>query len=151
MAGQEDEHHMEVGSAKDVLSIARSGMAVSMVKLDVAANNLANSQTHRRTSETAFRPSTPVVVSLPGGGAQIAGIVPGGSDEGVVFADPLSALADAKGEVRGSGVDVASSMVEMMVATRSFEANATVVAAAAANYQSIMDLMKPGANGPLLG
>ena len=142
---------MDVGSASDVLSIARSGMAVSMVKLDVAANNLANSETNRRTSEPAFRPQTPVVESLPGGGARIAGLIPGGPDEGVVYADPMSALADAAGNVRGSGVDVAGSMVDMMVATRSFEANAKVVQVAAETYQSIMDLMKPGANGPLLG
>src|SRR3954453_4785833 len=108
---------MEVGNVSDVLSIARSGMAVSMIQLDVAANNLANSETNRRPSETAFRPSTPVVESLPGGGARIAGLIPGGPDEGVVFADPMSALADAAGNVRGSGVDVAGSMVDMMMAT----------------------------------
>jgi flagellar basal-body rod protein FlgC len=149
---RQSDFHMDVGSiSNDVFGIARSGITTAIAQLDVAANNLANSQTNRRTSETAFRPQQVVTTSLPGGGVAIAGLMQGGSDQGVVFADPVSALADAKGNVRGPEVDMATEMVQLMIAKFGVESNSAVLRSGADAYQSIMDLMKPGANGALLG
>lgn len=142
---------MDVTRIDDAMSSARSGMSVAKLRLDVSANNLANMATNRRTSETPFRPSQPMVQSLPGGGAVVTGLSPSGSEDGVVFADPLNALADTTGHVRAPDIDVAGEMVQMMVATKDFEANAAVFATADATYKSVIDMMKPGRAAPFLG
>jgi flagellar hook protein FlgE len=102
------------------LGIAASGMRDACVRLDVTANNIANVNT------PGFVPSQVVSAEVPQGGvAPVATVgAPG-------LADPTLA----------SGTDLATEMVDLVVARIAFSTNARVFGAAADLYRTLFDLV----------
>ncbi|MGI4788996.1 MAG: flagellar basal body rod protein FlgC [Janthinobacterium lividum] len=137
----------------DTLAISASGMTAERLRMDVTANNLANVNTTRtpqggpfRRQEVALSPAgTSFGQTLAGlsdsdsdtsddgggevaGGVQVSGIVPDMRPFKQIY-EPGSPDADKKGYVSLPNVDTVSEMVDMMSATRAYEADVAAVGA----------------------
>lgn len=138
--------------------IAASGMTAERLRLDTIANNLANARTTRtdaggpyRRQRVIFAPRETTAVRstvssgnrtsfhAPGLGVRVVGIV---SDDGPPRRvwDPHHPDADEEGYVDYPNVDVVTEMVDMISATRAYEANVTTLQAAKAMAQAALDI-----------
>ncbi len=141
------------------LSIATSGLSAASLRLDVAASNIANSQT------TGPLPATDGS-GAPGGGATSAGNTSnlptvytplqvnqadqsGGGTVATVSAvspafvaqsDPGAWYANQDGLVAAPNVDLASEFVQLLTAKYAFAANAKVVQSYANTTRSLLDI-----------
>lgn len=127
------------------LRIGASGLLAQRLRLDTISNNIANAQTTRTAEggpykrqdvifvpegENSFVPE--LVTAMRGGSPQINGGVRVASitedtTAGPQVYDPTHPDADANGYVRYPNVDPVVEMTNMLSATRSYEANLTVV------------------------
>ena len=134
----------------DTLAISASGMTAERLRMDVVANNLANVNTTRtpgggpfRRQDVALSPATAsfgdTLAGLSGddtdsdddgaavsGGVQVSGIVSDMRPFKRVY-QPGSPDADKQGYVSLPNVDTVTEMVDMMGATRAYEANVASV------------------------
>ncbi len=119
------------------LQISASGLAAQRTRVDVASSNLANARSTRGPDGQPYRRLDPVLESVPfeadlaQAGAAPAGVrvVTIASDQGPgrqVFS-PGHPDADADGFVTLPNVDPIHEVVNLMTASRSYEANATAV------------------------
>jgi flagellar basal-body rod protein FlgC len=125
----------------DSLSISASGMTAERLRMDVIANNLANVDTTRTPEGGPYRRQE--VVLSPGSGSfgdalasatgddgttadltgvQVGGIVPDQSPLKRVY-QPGSPDADATGYVSMPNINTVTEMVDMMGASRAYEAD----------------------------
>jgi flagellar basal-body rod protein FlgC len=128
----------------DIFAISGSGVAVQRQWMDAIADNLANINTTRRTSETAFQARYVVAAPNDGqggspGGAHVAGIALG-DPVGRLVSDPGNPLADAQGMVRRPDIDLGDQMTDLLIAQRSYQANLAVVQRATDAYQAALQL-----------
>ncbi len=134
----------------DSMSISASGLTANRLNMDIIANNIANANTSRtpeggpyRREISVFTPMamsqssfSNLVNSLANGanqggellgstptGVQVSGIVQDMSPFKVVY-DPSNPDA-VKGYVQMPNVDVSQEMVDMISASRAYEANVT--------------------------
>ncbi|MFP5359138.1 MAG: flagellar basal body rod protein FlgC [Actinomycetes bacterium] len=126
------------------LGIAGSGMGVYRKWLDAVSDNLANVNTVRASDEEAFRARYIVAQANDSqggdsGGAHVAGAVYG-SAEGRLVYEPTHALADEDGYVRYPDIDMSSQMVQLMMAQRGYQANASVIDRARDMYATALTI-----------
>lgn len=135
--------------------IAGSGMSAERLRLDVIANNLANARTTRtadggpyRRQRVVFAPREEPVPRRPfshwlrgarGAGVRVVGIVPDPEPPRRVW-DPYHPDADEEGYVLLPNVDVVTEMVDMISATRAYEANVSVMQAAKTMAQAALEI-----------
>jgi flagellar basal-body rod protein FlgC len=135
----------------NTLRIGATGLNAQRLRLDVIANNVANAETTRtdegtpyRRTEVVFRPEG-VAPNLPPflaaraagsladkgrlGGVKVASIIED-ETEGPRVYDPSHPDADEEGFVSYPNVNIAVEMTNLLSATRSYEANLTVIDAA---------------------
>ena len=127
----------------DSLSISASGMTAERLRMDVIANNLANVNTTRTPGGGPFRRQQVVLspgsssfgdaLAAAGGdpsgglkGVQVSAIVPDTSPLKRVY-EPGHPDADAQGYVSMPNIDTVTEMVDMMGASRAYEANVSAV------------------------
>ena len=144
------------------ISIASSGMSAQRVRSDVIADNIANASTTRtaeggpfRRSRTVMRPrvQSPYWRSpfLPEGmdngvgkGVRIAEIQKDYKTENKLVYDPTHPDAIQSGPRAGyvemPNVDIVSEMVDMIAASRAYEANASVIEGTKAMFQKAMEI-----------
>lgn len=129
-----------VGGLLRPLGISASGLHAQQRRIAVIAENIANAETTRTADGGPYRRR--VVDLQPTAGAP--GVSVGGIREdptaGTLVYDPSHPDADANGFVRMPNVDVTSEMVDLMVARRMYEANATVFATAKAMLRRALDI-----------
>lgn len=114
------------------LNINASGLALERLKLDTISTNIANVNTNQTEDSEAYQKKTVLFSenlknaqnSLNGRqsyGVKVTGI---GNDETIkqVY-DPTNPSADENGYVAQSNVDLASEMVDLIQASRTYEAN----------------------------
>lgn len=134
------------------LRTSASGLTTQRLRMDVISNNIANAETTRTPEGGAFRRQQVLVAPNTHGtipffnllrGEVQPGVVPGLQTEGVqvmaitedraptrmVF-DPSHPDANQDGYVEYPNVNVVAEMTDMLSATRSYEANVTVLNAA---------------------
>lgn len=111
--------------------VAASGMSAQRARLNVVSGNLANAQTTRTEEGGPYARRIPVFEAVdfdPEGEAGVQGVevveVTRDEREGPLVYDPSHPDADADGNVRLPNVSVVEEMVDMVTASRSFEANA---------------------------
>ena len=114
--------------------ISASGLAAERLRMEVIANNVANANTTRtpeggpyRRQHVLFMPSFGNVLrgsmeATAPAGVEVAGIEPDMSELPQVY-DPGHPDADANGFVTMPNVRIASEMVDMITASRAYEAN----------------------------
>lgn len=126
------------------IDAAASGMTAERLRMDVISNNIANVNT-TRTAEggpykrqlVLFQPrsdqnSFSQVLSqqmVAGDGVRVTGIVKDNSPTRRVY-DPTHPDANRDGYVEMPNVNIVAEMVDMITATRAYEANVTSVNAA---------------------
>ena len=142
----------------DTLAISASGMTAERLRMDVVANNLANVNTTRtpgggpfRREQVALAPATAsfgeTLAGLSGddgdgaaqGGVQVSGIVPDMRPFKRVY-QPGHPDADKLGYVNLPNVDTVTEMVDMMGATRAYEANVAAVGAVKGMAMKAMEI-----------
>ena len=143
----------------DTLAISASGMTAERLRMDVVANNLANVNTTRtpgggpfRREHVAMAPASAsfgeTLAGLSGddggveaarGGVQVSGIVPDMRPFKRVY-QPGHPDADKQGYVNLPNVDTVTEMVDMMGATRAYEANVAAVGAVKGMAMKAMEI-----------
>ncbi len=125
----------------DSLNISGSALTAQKLRMDVISSNIANASTTRTENGDTYRrkmvvfseatnsPFSGVLDSLAQaenlGGVEVTAIVEDQSDLKPVY-DPDHPDADESGYVMMPNVDTVDEMVDMMSATRSYQANVTV-------------------------
>ena len=144
------------------INIASSGMSAQRTRSDVISDNLANVSTTRTAEGGPYRRSRtimrPVVQSpywrspfLPEGldngigkGVRIAEIQKDYATENKMVYDPTHPDAIQSGPRTGyvemPNVDIVSEMLDMISASRAYEANASVVEGAKAMFQKALEI-----------
>jgi flagellar basal-body rod protein FlgC len=130
------------------LHTAGSGLGVFRTWMDAVADNVANIDTVRPTSEEAFRARLVIATSKGApeaartgapAGAQVSGISLG-DPEGRLQHQPDHPLADALGMVRYPDVDLGDQMTQLMMAQRGYQANLSVIDRARDLYLQALNL-----------
>jgi flagellar basal-body rod protein FlgC len=121
------------------LGVSGSALKVFRTWMDAVSDNVANSETARRTSDTAFQARYVEATSVedPNGGVGAGVAVKSiqlGDAQGRLVSDPANPLADADGMVRYPDIDMGDQLTQMMVAQRGYQANLQVVDRARDSY-----------------
>ena len=135
----------------NALDISAMGLTAQRKRLDVVAENIANVNTTRTASAGPYRRKQVVFQSVMNNQSFTAGDEPEGVEVADVTADP-SALkqvyepghpdADARGYVSMPNVNIVEEMVDMISATRSYEANVTVMNSTKAMLQKAIEIAR---------
>ena len=125
------------------IDAAASGMTADRLRLDVISNNIANVNTTRTTEGGPYRRQFVVFEPRPGDGSfsramssqlqlaqlngvKVTGIKKDDSPPRMVY-EPGHPDADADGYVKLPNINIITEMVDMMTASRAYEANVTSV------------------------
>lgn len=123
------------------IDAAASGLTAERLRMDVISNNIANVNTTRTAEGGAYRRQ--MVVFAPrenemtfsqvlsekmdaGNGVKVVGITKDNSPTHRVY-DPAHPDANQDGYVEMPNVNVVTEMVDMITATRAYEANVTTI------------------------
>ena len=150
----------------NTFDVASSGMTAQRKMMDVTAANIANVNTTETADGTPFRRMVAVVSQKQIGdfesefqacsfddenpgvqaqGAEVVGVAADGSDFRWVY-DPSNPKAQKEGEHKGyvamPNINVISEMTNMMMASRAFEANATILDASKSMAMKALEIGK---------
>jgi len=135
-----------VGSFSSI-DISASGLFAQRTRLDAIANNIANVATTRTDSGGPYRRQQ-VVFRAHGGpfqagraGVQVEGVTEADDPPKVVH-DPSHPDAGPDGNVAMPNVNVVEEMVDMITATRAYEANVQAITAARAMIGKALEIGK---------
>jgi flagellar basal-body rod protein FlgC len=144
------------------LDVSASGLTAERLRMSVTAENLANAQTTRGANGQPYRRKEVILQEVqqggfgatlasamnPGagaagrpGGVEVAGIVEDATNLKTVY-DPGHPDADAAGYVRMPNVDTVSEMVDLISASRAYEANVTAMQAAKQMFTKTLELLR---------
>lgn len=149
----------------DAIDISASGLTAERLRMDVTAENLANAQTTRGADGGAYRRKAVVLQQSGdggfagalagavqrGGGAPGAGGAPGGVEVAAIVPDttPLRRVhdpghpdADAEGYVELPNVNPVTEMVDLIGASRAYEANVTAMQTAKTIFSKTLELLR---------
>jgi flagellar basal-body rod protein FlgC len=147
----------------DAIDVAGSGLAAERLRMDVTAGNLANAQTTQGADGQPYR-RREVVLQEAGrssfgalldgaiagtaagsgpatAGVQVAGIVEDATPPRRVY-DPGHPDADAQGYVSLPNVNPVTEMVDLISASRSYEANVTAMQSAKTLFSKTLELLR---------
>ncbi|MBI2874509.1 MAG: flagellar basal body rod protein FlgC [Firmicutes bacterium] len=127
-----------------LLDVSASGLAAQRLRLDLVANNMANLDSTRTVEGGPYQRQLPILAprketslfarllsggqeALPvfEGGVQVAAIVRDPSPPRILY-DPGHPQAGADGNVLLPNVDLVAEMIDLLAATRAYEANLAV-------------------------
>jgi flagellar basal-body rod protein FlgC len=142
------------------LDVSASALTASRQQMDVTAENLANAQTTRTADGGPYRRKSVVLESAEVGtrfgdaltgamnrggiqaeGVQVAGIVEHEAPPRLVY-DPGHPDANAQGYVAMPAVDSVTEMVDLIAASRAYEANVTAMQSAKQMFTRSLDLLR---------
>jgi flagellar basal-body rod protein FlgC len=144
------------------IEVSASGLSAERLAMDVIANNLANVNTTRTPEGGAFKRQLVVFAQKqetstdasmnpmaadaadPGkshDGVAAVGIINDDGPDRMVY-DPTHPDADANGYVHMPNVDAVKEMVDMMAASRAYQANVTAIQEARNMGNAAMNLLK---------
>ena len=147
----------------DSLDISGSALSAERLRMDVTAENLANANTTRGVNGGAYRRKVVVLEQQTGAGAnsfgnQLAsamsrsgGDKPGGVQVRAIAEDttpnrrvydPGHPDADQQGYVEMPNVDSVTEMVDLISASRAYEANVTAMQAAKTLFTKTLELLR---------
>ena len=128
------------------LAISASGLTAEKLRLELISNNIANMNTIGRPDDPANPPylrKIPVFaqimeqvggsgfsrLSFKGAGVRVARVLADDQPPRLVY-EPSNPIADSRGYVAYPNINLVNEMVNMISATRSYEANVTALNAA---------------------
>ena len=140
------------------IDISGSGLAAERLRMDVTAENLANAQSTQGADGQPYRRKEVVLRAADGGfdgalnAAMASGAAPAGGVEVVQIAedtapnrmvyDPGHPDANADGYVSMPNVDPVTEMVDLIAASRAYEANVTAMQTAKSMFTKTLDILK---------
>lgn len=145
----------------DSLSISASGLSAERLRMDVTAENLANAQSTQGADGEPYRRKSVVLQATgeggfagalakasgaaageqAGGGVQVAAIVEDPNPGRRVY-DPGHPDADGEGYVTMPNVDSVTEMVDLISASRAYEANTTAMQTAKQMFTKTLELLR---------
>ena len=123
------------------LAISASGLTAERLRLDLIASNLANIHTTRTDQGGPYRRKVAIFAErlkeamvtpgpqAPGYGVRVVGIAEDNTPPRLVY-DPAHPDADARGYVALPNINVVNEMIDLITASRAYEANVTAFNAA---------------------
>jgi flagellar basal-body rod protein FlgC len=137
-------------------AISASGLRAQRLRMDVIAANLANAQSTRTPAGGPYRRRDVVLEATPQGESFDDLLAPAGAESAAVrvarvvedqrppqlIFDPGHPDADANGYVAMPNVNVVSEMVDMMAATRAYEANVAALNATKRVLEAALEIGK---------
>lgn len=139
------------------VEISASGLSAERLAMDVIANNIANANTTHAPGGGAFKRQLVVLGQKPGsadetagdgdtanggqGGVEVLGITQDQTPDRLVF-DPSNPDADARGYVHYPNISVVKEMVDMMAASRAYEANVSAMQEARNMSNAALSLLR---------
>lgn len=118
------------------IDISASGLFAQRMRLDTIANNIANASTTRTDQGGPYKKQQVVFKAYTGdssdpstSGVQVEGVVESQDPPKMIY-DPGNPDAGPDGRVAMPNVNVVEEMVDMITATRSYEANIQAIGAA---------------------
>ena len=145
------------------LDISASALSTERLRMDVTAENLANAQSTRTANGGPYRRKEVVTeatgdgafasalasartgggdsASAANGGVRVAGIVEDQSPNRLVY-DPGHPDANAQGYVSMPNVNPVTEMVDLISASRSYEANVTAMQTSKQMFTKTLDLLR---------
>lgn len=112
-----------------------TALTAERLRMDVISNNIANSETTRTPQGGPYQRRRVVFSSLmpqdpgdAGGGVEVSAILTD-TRPGNTVHDPTNPDANAQGDVTYPNVDISTEMIDMMSATRAYEANVVALQA----------------------
>lgn len=136
------------------LKVSASGLTAQRTRMDVIASNLANVNTTRTPEGGPYKKKSPIFTAVQAGGfdallkSQIANnirevkvteIVEDNREPKMVF-DPAHPDANSEGYVAMPNVNLIEEMVDMLSATRAYEANVTAISNSKSMAQRALDI-----------
>ncbi len=143
----------------DAIDVAGTGLAAERLRMDVTAGNLANAETTQGANGQPYRRREVVLQEAPAAGqsfgsmlagasssspvngVQVAGIVEDQSPPRQVY-DPTNPDANRQGYVSMPNVNPVTEMVDLISASRSYEANVTAMQAAKTDFSQTLGLLR---------
>ena len=136
----------------DALGISGSGLSAQRLRMDVTAENLANAQSIgykrkdvvlRETGDSGFGGVLRGAMSgsPAGSGVEVQQIATDPTPGRRVY-DPGNPAADARGYVTMPNVNPVTEMVDLIGASRAYEANVTAMQAAKQMFSKTLDLLR---------
>ncbi len=127
------------GTLLGAMNSASSGMAAERFRMDAVSANIANANTVARPGEDPYLRRGVILQQGPGGAVEIVGLQEDRATPVEERYEPGNPFADARGVVRTSNVNPVMEMVDMVGASRSYEANV-------AAFNSARGMMKSALN-----
>ena len=121
---------------RQVVELGPQALVPRPVDFNQSLKNRVLSMSKSGHMPVGLTPDNPLLV---GGGVRIEGIVQDMTDGQIVY-DPGHPDADENGYVRMPNVDVTTEMVDLMIARRAYEANATAFEAAKGMIKRAIDI-----------
>ena len=145
----------------DAIDISGSGLSAERLRMDVTAENLANAQTTRGPNGGPYQRKEVVLqTAQPNGfasqlaaatGSVQGGQTPGGVQAVGIVADPTAPKqvydpghpdANAEGYVEMPNVNSVTEMVDLISASRGYEANVTAMQTAKQMFSKTLDILR---------
>ena len=141
------------------IDAAASGLTAERLRMDVISNNIANANTTRTAEGGAYHRRYVVVEPRETGGGFSSFLkksmskleagdgvravdIEADRTQGPLVYDPGNPDANAQGYVERPNVNIVSEMVDMITASRAYEANATTINAAKSMAMKALDIGK---------
>lgn len=134
----------------DAIDISASGLSAERLRMDVVAENLANANTTRTADGGPYRRKNVVLEQQGGGfasalararGVQVSAIVEDPTPPRRVY-DPGHPDADADGYVEMPNVNPVTEMVDLITASRAYEANVTAMQTAKQMFTKTLEVLR---------
>lgn len=131
-----------------MIDISASGLTAERLRMDLIANNLANVNTTRTGAGGPYRRKVAVLQENPvgpgrgfgtGGGVRVAGVLDDATPGRLVY-DPGHPDSAPNGYVEYPNVNVVTEMVDLITASRAYEANVTALNAAKEMVQKTLEI-----------
>jgi flagellar basal-body rod protein FlgC len=141
----------------DAIDTAATGLSAERLRMDVTAENLANAQTTRGADGKAYRRKVVVLEEVAPStfGSTLHGVMRGADTKGVKVAqiaqdgtpnrlvyDPGHPDADARGYVSMPNVQPVTEMVDLITASRGYEANVTVMQTSKQMFTKTLEILR---------
>ena len=131
----------------DALRISASGMTAERLRMDVVASNLANANTTKGVDGLPYQRRDVILAEASGSfadhlaGVRVAEVRVDPSNPRKVY-DPGHPEADELGYVTLPNVNSVNEMVDLITASRSYEANVTAMNAAKQMFTRTLDILR---------
>jgi flagellar basal-body rod protein FlgC len=136
-------------SIQAILNVASSALTAQSLRISLIAQNLANADSVASPGGGPYQRRMPVFAAIPlqgedgveGLGVKVAGVLRDQAPPKMTY-DPSNPLADASGNVKEPSINPVLEMVDMLQASRSYEANLSTLETARNVALKTIELLK---------